>query len=252
MSATLIRQVAEFLSTMAETGLSISVAKRHVQMAGEKGVCDAQLTALHQSGVYSDVLEATASGTIDKMDRTMLRHVLGLPPRGAEQASLIASLTVDTSQPSRPGDWTEENGWQATHRGLGTVTVSFRDGEMYVNGVQVIKRLSPEQDCGGAIGGNKLEKLRTSDTDHPDLPDALLDLILREQDKPAVAAWLAKYAYAGQWPCFWATVYIAPVGYRYVRYLDHNGGRWYWDHGWLGSAFNRDGPTLVLERPLGT
>lgn len=160
------------------------------------------------------------------------------------------TFTVDTSEPSWPGDWTEENGWEAEHRSMGTVEVSFRNGEMYIDDVKVVEYRSPKQEHGDVIGGEKLAKLRFADTEHPDLPDAILDLVLREQDHPAVAAFLAKYEV--QRPFFWGTVYTTPGGGRRVRCLRRFEGRRVWYDGRLGDVFDRYFPVLILERSLRT
>lgn len=80
MTATLnLQQVSEYLLATEETGLPISLLKRHLQMVGEKGVCDPQLSGLHKSGLYTDLLEASRLGNLGSVDRTIFRHLLGLP-----------------------------------------------------------------------------------------------------------------------------------------------------------------------------
>ena len=158
-----------------------------------------------------------------------------------------ATFTLSTVNASMPEEW-RENGWTvASHRPLakGEVTVTFCDGEMYIDGVRVIEYLSPEQERGGRISGEALEKhLETM----PALPDTLLDLLIREQDNEEVAKFLARFE--DHFPFFWGTPYEAPGGRRYVRYLYRLFGRWYWSDRWLVRVWDRSHPALVLAHPL--
>jgi len=242
----ILKQAGDFLSAIAGTEISIPVAKRHLQLVGEKGVCDSQLVALHQSGLYTDLLEAAKAGHLEQVDRPVFCHILGFPLKCGDGE--VSRLVVDTSEASMPEAWQREKYKVLEQRGLGTVEMRFEGGEMYVGGVNVVEYLLPEQQ-GNIIKGEKLHKLRLKDADRPDLPDALLDAILANQGHPAVAAWLVKYE--DRYPFFWGTVYETLDGDRFVRYLRRVNEGWGWDDNWLGFDWNSGRPALVLARPLG-
>jgi hypothetical protein len=157
------------------------------------------------------------------------------------------TFTLSTTEPSWPGEWTKENGWKANHRPLaeGDVTVTFPNGEMYVDDVQVVEHLSPRQEQSGWIGG---DELYTELIPFPNLPDFLLDLLICQQVEEEVAKFLERFS--DRYLFFWGTVYQAPDGRRFVRSLNRFDGRWYWCCSWLVSVWNRYRPALVLAYHL--
>jgi hypothetical protein len=157
------------------------------------------------------------------------------------------TFTIFTTKASMPEEWRKEKWRVVEHRPLaeGDVTVTFANGEMYINGVKVIEYLSPGQEQSGWIGG---DELYTELIPFPNLPDFLLDLLICQQVEEEVAKFLERFS--DRYLFFWGTVYQAPDGDRCVRCLFRGGGRWYWSNRWLDNVWNRDRPALVLAHHL--
>jgi hypothetical protein len=94
----------DLLTTIEELGLPLGQVKKLLSQATEQGLCSPQTQSLLASGFWSDLTEAAAKGTLAKVDRTILRHVLGLtplgistltPPEGTRLHRLTVSVQLD-------------------------------------------------------------------------------------------------------------------------------------------------------------
>lgn len=154
---------------------------------------------------------------------------------------------VDTSNASMPQAWKDTGWWEVKeHKGLGVVEVCFADGEMYVNSRKVGEYLSEKQKVRRVSG----YELRTELADKPTLPDAILDLLIREQANPAVNLFLQKYKFnvcRGKYPFFWSTIYRRADGGLYVRFLNGDGERFVGGDYLLSDDRDAGDPTLILE-----
>jgi len=114
MTATLnMQDFIELMQAIDGTGLSVSVVRQHIARVGEQGVCDSQLTVLHRSGLDADIYEAAKAGTLGVVDRTVLRHVLRLPPRYGEQCEFPVWKTI------RIGEYKGAKGYLAALKAAG-------------------------------------------------------------------------------------------------------------------------------------
>ncbi|HEY4509716.1 MAG TPA: hypothetical protein VJC15_01875 [Candidatus Paceibacterota bacterium] len=182
-------------------------------------------------------------------------------------AGIEAVFVVDTSLPSVPEEW-KGNDWEIEEHkplGVGKVEVTFRNGKMFINGQQVDEYLSKEQkaeqgyvDGGNFVGAillgegyymNGYELLKEL-TEKIVLPDAILDLLIREQNHPAVATYLRVYITPSQirFPSFWGTRYrTAGTGETCVRGLFWANDEWMWIQSYLHNPWFWFFPALVLE-----
>lgn len=161
--------------------------------------------------------------------------------RIVEVKNLTAIFKLDTTNASMPQLWKDANWEVEKHRGLGFVEVRFADGEMYVNDRKVGEYTSERQKVDGTSSPNLRKKL----VGKPVLPDAILDLLIREQDNPAVKVFLEKYK--DRYPLFWGTIYRISGGALYVRYFSRDGERFDSSVRYLDYDLDADYPALVLE-----
>lgn len=148
------------------------------------------------------------------------------------------AFTVDTTHASVPENWKRRWWVVEEHKNLGVVTVRFADGEMYINDRRVDRYSSEKQKNGGQGGYD----LRTELADKVVLPDAILDLLVREQDNLAVKNFLKRYKYKRF--LFWGTLYKHLDAGICVRCLSWNEEQFHWDLCWLG--FNLGPGDLAL------
>lgn len=163
---------------------------------------------------------------------------------GVEKPS--AAFILDTTNASMPRDW-EKGGFEVEeHKSLGVIIVSFVGGEMYIGNHKVDEYIT-EYQAIGCVGGRELHVVLA---DKPVLPDAILDLLIHEQDNPGVAAYLQKYrGVNSSRPYFWGTTYRGPDGYRRVRSLSGLCDQFHCDNQWLDFCFYAAHPALVLALP---
>ena len=110
-----------------------------------------------------------------------------------------------------------------------------KGGVLRWNSSKVGFYLSPRQQEGKWLKGTELrEELK----DQPTLNANLLDYLLVHPNL-IPEEWKGKYIF------FWGTTYRGPYGFLFVRYLEWNGGQWFWDFYWLGSAWYSADPALV-------
>lgn len=150
-----------------------------------------------------------------------------------------AVFTVDTTNASMPEEW-RRSGWTVEeHKSLGVVRVRFAGGEMYINDRGVDEYFAEKQRRGGIVGYD----LHTELADKPTLPDAILDLLIREQDNPAVKLFFQKHKSNH---FFWGTIYRSPEGSFFVRRFGGDGWRFVWYFSCLVKTWFPGCPALVL------
>mgnify|MGYP001568188318 CR=1 FL=1 len=109
-------------------------------------------------------------------------------------------------------------------------------GQFVFDPTKVKLHLSPNQQDGKCVDGNKLKKELTGE---PVLPVNVLDFYLANFD-------LIPEEWKGKLVFFWGTIYRGSGGRLAVRYLCFDGGGWCSLFSWLDSGgWDRDNPSAV-------
>ena len=116
----------ELLETIKKSGIPPSQIKKFIELVGQKGPWESgRFPNFLQSPVFSDSLEAAKRGTIDKVDRTVHCHILGLPQN--ERADALQHLRyAGTASFSGSGKPFDPHAYFKTCKGLCTWN-GFRD-----------------------------------------------------------------------------------------------------------------------------
>ena len=122
------------------------------------------------------------------------------------------------------------------HRKMGIITLEKRpDGKLYVNGREVVRFYSPNQQ-NGTIGGHKLRKELK---DKQVLNACILDALFKNPQL-IPSGWETGYTY------FWGTIFRDADGDLFVGCLRWHNGGWHWGDGWLGGDWDGSDPAALL------
>jgi len=118
-----------------------------------------------------------------------------------------------------------------------------KDGQFAFDPTKVKFYLSPNQQNGKSIEGNKLRKELAG---KKVLNANVLDYLLAH---PELIPENWKKDENGKTRCifFWGTIYRDPYGLLHVRYLDWDGVRWVRHSSWLDLDWSGDSPAAVKE-----
>jgi hypothetical protein len=183
------------------------------------------LYSIGQMNQLGDALEAAGYSPEDvtslRSRIPQLREFKGVLTGTAQ--IVVAKHVIDCDEnPFVPGGWSAE--------------LHIKGGQLEWDPVRAILYLSEGQQDGKWIQGHKLrEELKDKSVFNANLLDYLLahpELIPEE--------WKDQLVF------FWGTVYRSRDGVLYVRYLEWDGGRWYWYFHWLDYGFSSDCPAAVL------
>lgn len=112
-----------------------------------------------------------------------------------------------------------------------------KGGSLEWNPTKVRLHLSPSQQGGKCIKGNRLRKELENE---PVLNANVLDFLIKHPEL-IPEEWKDKCVF------FWGTIYRNSGGLLYVRFLDWDGGRWYWSYGCLGGDWSGIYPAVCSQ-----
>lgn len=123
-----------------------------------------------------------------------------------------------------------------------TVESHTKGGQLVFDPVKVKLYLSPNQQSGHYIEGNKLRKELANE---PVLNANVLDYLLKN---PYLIPEEWKWDEQGntRYIFFWGTIYRNSRGSLYVRDLCWNDGSWIWGARWLGGGWGGSDPAAVF------
>jgi len=116
-----------------------------------------------------------------------------------------------------------------------------KGGQLKFDSTQVQFYLSDPQRKGKVIEGNTLRKELAG---KPVLNANVLDYLLAHPHL-IPEEWKEDSEGRTRYIFFWGTIYRNSSGGLYVRFLYWDGGRWYWDCGWLGYGWYVDSPAAL-------
>ncbi len=183
------------------------------------------LYSIGQMNQLGDAFE-TAGFTAD--DVTKLRSFAELASlkgvvRGLAKIVVVKHVIDCDADPFLPEGWKVES-----HK---------KGGSLEWDPTKVRLHLSPNQQNGKCIVGNKLRKELESE---PVFNANVLDFLLKHPEL-ILEEWKGKYVY------FWGTIFRDSDGYLHVRYLSWLDGRWDWFFHWLGDAWYDIGPAACSQ-----
>ncbi len=114
---------------------TLKQARHLLKVVDEKSLSGDQLARLHDSGLFTDLLEATQKG-LDGVDRTVYRHILGLPVhmKDGENATIYSivvdyDMSVEDAVKGGRYDWSNSDittkNFPTTRTGVSTVDVEL-------------------------------------------------------------------------------------------------------------------------------
>jgi hypothetical protein len=123
------------------------------------------------------------------------------------------------------------------HRKMGNVVLEKRaDGNLYANGVKVIRHISPNQQNGKTIQGHRLRK----ELEGKQILNAcFLDALFANKEF-IPEEWKTGVTY------FFATVFADVAGKLCVKCLSWD-GEWHWSYGWLANEWLAEEYAACLE-----
>ncbi len=116
-----------------------------------------------------------------------------------------------------------------------------KSGQFAFNPAKVKLHLSPNQQDGKVIEGNKLHRELANE---PVLNANVLDYLLAHP-KLIPEEWKKNEKGNTRYIFFWGTIYRDSGGYLCVRYLYWNDGSWSWSYYWLGYDWSGNGPAAL-------
>jgi len=127
------------------------------------------------------------------------------------------------------------------NEGCGWVKIEKREDGLYVDDRKVVLYLSERQKGGQTIKGYELRDEFTGKLVlHPNILDALMEHFhLIPEDWKKDENGNTRYIF------FWAVIFRNSDGDLFVRCLNWDGSRWFWNYRWLDIDFNSDNPAAV-------
>ena len=188
---------------------------------------DSELASDFESNGDAVAIILEGAMTRENLDAALI--ALGKKRKPEPPKSLKATLNTDAA-PNLPAGF-NLTAKGTKHRRMGTVEVEKRlDGQLYVNGMKVVRYLSSNQQNGKVIQGHKL-RLELEKENEPSCLNATFRDFLLANPEFIPEDWESGYTY------FWDTIAARPDGDLYAAYLYRSGqrwnGGWYWlDRGW--------------------
>lgn len=146
------------------------------------------------------------------------------------------SCIVDGGKPFIPNDWEIES-----HRKAGVLRLVRIGGDLFVDGKKIRLYLSKKQKVGDVGGQDLWKELKNKST----LSACMLDHFCEHPDL-IPDSWKTDEQGRTLYIYFWGTIYNRSDGYRYVRYLYWQNGKWSWDYSWLGICWSVNYPAAIL------
>lgn len=143
-------------------------------------------------------------------------------------ATLPQHLIDCDANPFTPSGWTVES-----HK---------KGGRFAFNPAKIRLHLSPNQQGGKHIEGNKLRKELANE---PVLNANVLDFLLKNPNLIS-EEWKKDASGNTRYIFFWGTIYRYSYGYLCVRCLYWSGESWGWSFDWLDDGWFSSGPAAVL------
>jgi hypothetical protein len=156
-----------------------------------------------------------------------------------EQSELLPmTLVVESDLDPKTPISLSLTGEGAEHRKMGKVVLEKRaDGNLYANGVKVIRRILPNQQNGRMIQGHRLRKELEGEQV---LSACFLDALFANK-KFIPEEWKTGVTY------FWGTVFHDVAGKLCIKCLFWNGYQWRWSYGWLANEWLEEEYAACLE-----
>lgn len=151
----------------------------------------------------------------------------------------IVKHVVDLAGDCTPKAWKDQGDWLI--RPEDQIKGVMNTGTLEIMNLvkQIVLHLSPNQQDGKVIEGNKLRAEMKTDK-VPVLNACVLNYLL-----------LCPELVPKEWKTvgaifFWGTVYCSPHGNLCVRFLYWDGGAWDWSYNVLGEDWNDQSPSAIL------